>query len=345
MSGWRLRKAVFFFKHTERSGWTIPIPQVYSEPSRRRFAGPLLLTLSLVIPLTSPALADVRTVTGQGEYRMSDHDTKLDAEHLALEAAKRNALEQVATYLESVTVVRNLDLTTDEIRTYTAGSLLILDQESTTRVEDNTVVVHVDLVAQVDSDQVVQAITALRENEDARRQLVALRSELDELQQELTEANTRLATATDPEQIQALTQQRQELLSQARSNALVSQAWTDWTVGGTSVSVAPSVGYVPAPTLLIQAWQLAPWSRHVQTAQQKIMPQQALPQYSRSPVPQNMSQNRLRAAIRPWSGIMPAPRSYRTHPHPSPGTSPSFRMRPAPPRMSGSQGSRGRGRR
>jgi hypothetical protein len=38
---------------------------------------------------------------------------------LATEAAKRNALEQVATYLESMTVVEGVDVTRDEITTYT----------------------------------------------------------------------------------------------------------------------------------------------------------------------------------------------------------------------------------
>ena len=352
MTLWRRRKPVLLFKCIARSQAGLPLPQIPAGPFGprwSRFARPLLLALSLSLSLTDPALADLRTVTGEGEYRMSDHDTKLDAEYLALEAAKRNALEQVATYLESVTIVRDMDLTTDEIRTYTAGLLLILDQQSTARVEDNTVVVHVDLVAQVDPDQVTQAIAALRENEDARRQLVALRGELGELQQALTEANARLAAATDPEQIQALTRQRRELLDEARSNALISQAWTDWTVGGTGVVMAPWVGYVPAPALLVQAWQLAPWSRHVQTAQQTIMPQQPLPQYARPPVSQSRGQTRLRAAISPWSGIMPAPRSYRTYPQPYGWSPPAFRMRPAHPGSSAPQGPRGsrggRGRR
>lgn len=302
-----------------------------------------ILLLNICVPLIvmGPVLAELRTVTGEGEYRMSDHDTKLEADHLALEAAKRNALEQVATYLESVTVVRDLDITTDEIRTYTAGLLLILDQESATRVEDNTVIVRVTLVAQVDSDQVIQAITALRENEDARQQLLALRGELDQLQEELAEANERLAAATDPEQIQTLTQQRQQLLDEARSNTLLSQAWTGWTMAGAGIPAAPGISYYPPPALLVQAWQLAPWSPRVQAAQQTIMPQQPLPRYARPPLTQIASQTRPRAAIRPWSATPSAPRAYRYRPYPHNWPSPSYRMRPANPRGLAPQGSRG----
>ena len=61
--------------------------------------------------------AAVRVVTAIGEYRMGDHDTRADAVRLAIEAAKRQALEQVATYLESVTEVKNMDVTRDDIRT------------------------------------------------------------------------------------------------------------------------------------------------------------------------------------------------------------------------------------
>jgi hypothetical protein len=58
-------------------------------------------------------LAEVRVVTAQ---RMGDRDTREDAIRLATEAAKRNALEQVAVYLESITIVDGLDVTKDEIR-------------------------------------------------------------------------------------------------------------------------------------------------------------------------------------------------------------------------------------
>ena len=86
----------------------------------------LLLSLPL-LPMASLAEAEVRVVTAQGEYRMGDRDTREDAVRMATESAKRNALEQVATYLESITVVDGMDVTKDEIRTYTAGLVLVLE--------------------------------------------------------------------------------------------------------------------------------------------------------------------------------------------------------------------------
>src|SRR5437870_8359043 len=105
----------------------------------------LLICFSLSSVCVEPTAAETRTVTADGEYRMGPRDTREDAVRLATEAAKRHALEQVATYLESVTVVTNLDVTSDEIRTYTAGLILVLDQQINTRLDGDTVVIRVDL--------------------------------------------------------------------------------------------------------------------------------------------------------------------------------------------------------
>jgi hypothetical protein len=117
----------------------------------------------------TPPPAAVRVVTASGEYRMGDHDTRADAVRLAIEAAKRQALEEVATYLESVTEVRDMDVTRDDIRTYTAGVVMVLNQQVSTRLEGETVVIQADLTAQVDPNEVAQAITALRDNESAKQ--------------------------------------------------------------------------------------------------------------------------------------------------------------------------------
>src|SRR5437879_13882776 len=114
---------------------------------------------------------------------MGPRDTREHAVRLATEASKRHALEQVATYLESVTVVTNLDVTSDEIRAYTAGLILVLDQQISTRLDGDTVVIRVDLTAQVDPDELMHAIDALRENENARRDLAYLKAALDQIHQ------------------------------------------------------------------------------------------------------------------------------------------------------------------
>src|SRR5215475_10183508 len=217
--------------------------------------------------------ADVRVLTASGEYRMGDHDTRTDAIRLAVEAAKRQALEQVATYLESVTELKNMDLTRDDIRTYTAGIVMVLDQNISTRLEGETVVIHADLTAQVDPTEVAQAIATLRENESAKNELEELRAETDQLQQKLDAANQALATASSPDQVQALNQQRQDLLNQMQANALVSQAWTDWVYVTPVVYPYPWIGVQQVHGLLLQAQHLHPRNRHVPIVQQIVTTQ------------------------------------------------------------------------
>jgi hypothetical protein len=218
----------------------------------------------------TPVSAEMRIVSSQGEFRMGDRDTREDAMRLATEAAKRNALEQVATYLESVTVVEGVDITKDEIRTYTAGLILVLDQQAQLWLDGDDVVVTVDLTSQVDTEEVAQAILAFRENESARQQLATLKGEIDELHKELEATNQLLASAGSAEEAQLASVQRQDLLNRVQSNAMVSQAWTDWVMVG-PYGYPVSWGGVPPLGLLNAARSLSPSNPHVDTAHQVIV--------------------------------------------------------------------------
>ncbi|HEU5202156.1 MAG TPA: DUF4124 domain-containing protein [Nitrospira sp.] len=266
------------YRYTDDSGTLNFTTELDSIPEKYR---------SRVIPLEPDTTPDVgalapppvlRVVKSSGEYRMGDHDTRTDAIRMAMETAKREALEQVATYLESVTEVKNLDVTRDEIQTYTAGVVMVLNQETSTRIEDGTPVFHVDLTAQVDQQEVIQAITALRENESAKQELISLRAETNQLRQQLDAANQALITANTPEEVQALTQQRQQLLNHIQADDLVSQAWTDWVYVTPIIYPYPAIGVRQVNGLLLQARQLHPRNHHLQVVQQAVTAQaSALP--------------------------------------------------------------------
>jgi uncharacterized membrane protein YgcG len=296
---------------------TIAQPTVFRIPPPSLSLFTLLAILSIWPALT---LAEVRVVTAQGEHRMGDRDTREEAIRLATEAAKRNALEQVAVYLESITIVDGLDVTKDEIRTYTAGLVLVLEQKTNTTLDENTVVIRTDLVAQIDTEEVRQAIGALRENEDARRQLVELQQENDQLQQDLDAATQALAQASTSEQTQQAAQQRQNILNRVQSNAMVSQAWTDWVLVSPVVYSSSSlVGLAQLQALLNAAQGLYPTSPHVHMAQQVMTTRQpsAPPQPPFPPVPGMRQPTMPRHSITPAPGSQTAPRrlnefTYRT---------------------------------
>ena len=265
------------YTYTDDSGTPTFTTDLGAIPDKYRSqAVPLHLENSTppVVPAAQrPPSGHVRVVTASGEYRMGDQDTRADAVRLAVEAAKRETLEQVATYLESVTEITSMDVTRDDIRTYTAGIVMVLDQRITTRLEGQSVVVRADLTAQVDPDEVAQAITALRENESAKTELTALRSETDQLRLQLDAANQALADAPSPEQVLALNQERQEVLNQLQANALVSQAWTDWVYVTPVVYPYPWIGLQQVHGLLNQAHHIYPHNRHLSIVQQVITTQ------------------------------------------------------------------------
>jgi len=293
-----------------------------------RFSSSLFLLIAL-LQIPSLANAEVRTVTAQGEYRMGDRDTREDAIRLATESAKRNALEQVATYLESITVVDGMDITKDEIRTYTAGLVLVLDQQTNTTIDGDTIVVKADLVAQVDTEEVAHAIAALRENEDARVQLVALRQENEQLQRDLDAANQALANASTPDQTQQAFQQRQEILNRVQSNAMVSQAWTDWVIVSPVVYPYPWVGLAQTQALLNVARGLYPASPHVAIAQQVITTRQP-PTPPQPPSPGSTPSHLPTHQIVPGPGSVAVPRTLNEITHTTPT---------GPPRIGSQQGS------
>ena len=249
------------YRYKDDSGTLTFTTEWYSIPEKYRGEAVALEPEALARPQRQePA---VRIVTATADYRMGEHDTKMDATRMTIEAAKRQALEQVAMYLESVTEVKHLDVTRDEIRTYTAGIVTVLNQQTRTRLEDGGVVIHVDLTAQVDQNEVIQAINALRENERATHELASLRTEAEQLRQQLDAANVALATANTTEQVHALTLQRQQLLNQMQADDLVAQALTGYAY------VTPA-RVRQINELLSRARQLYPSNRHLPSVEQSM---------------------------------------------------------------------------
>ncbi|MCW5788008.1 MAG: hypothetical protein R3B11_00700 [Nitrospira sp.] len=243
------------------------------------------MALSIAWPVS--AHAEIRVVKASGEHRMTDRETRVDAIRLAGEQAKKEALEQVASYLESVTVVRDLDVTRDELRSYTAGMVLVLDQQIDTRLDGDVVVIRVDLKTQVNTDQVAQALATLKQQETVREELLALKADVDHLQQQLGEANRALAQAHSPEQSRQLNQQRANLLDQAESHAMVAQAWTDWLLIAPFAQPYPTAGLAHVQALLGLASRLNPDNPHLASARRMVAANTAPPppQPRQPPVP------------------------------------------------------------
>ncbi|MGH7259431.1 MAG: tetratricopeptide repeat protein [Nitrospiraceae bacterium] len=172
----------------------------------------------------SPVGAEIKTITATGEYRMGDNDTRTDAKRLALLDAKRLALEQAGTYLESVTEVKNLGVARDELNAYTAGIVEVTELSAKDVLEGTTHVVRVEVTAKIDTDVVARQIDALRNNETVKGELMRLRAERDQLKQEVEAKTRQLTVLKSKVEAEAVTKQRQQILTRLEAEDLLSRA-------------------------------------------------------------------------------------------------------------------------
>lgn len=189
-----------------------------------RFAARGIASVLILAGLPAVATAEIRTVTATGEYRMGDNDTRTDAKRLALLDAKRLALEQVGTYLEGVTEVKNFGLSRDEIRAYTAGIVEVTEQATRTTHEGETTVVRVDVNCKIDTAILARQIEALRQNESTRSELEQAKEEADRLRQELEGKTRELAALKSKTDVEVVLQQREQVLNQMEAKDLLVRA-------------------------------------------------------------------------------------------------------------------------
>src|SRR3989338_6791372 len=97
----------------------------------RKYIFAILVSVLLSYPLQG--FAEVKEIISEGTYNMGDCETPTVAESRALLNAKRTAIEQAGTYVESYTKVENLQLTKDEIQVLASGlmEVEILDKKRT----------------------------------------------------------------------------------------------------------------------------------------------------------------------------------------------------------------------
>lgn len=135
--------------------------------------------------------AETKTFIREYTYEAGEIDSKISCRAIALEQVKRLLLEELGTYVESVTVVRNYQIAKDEITTLTAGIV------QTTILEENWDGREYWLKAKItaDPDDVASSIEKLRNNQQLVKDLSEARDEasqalrqIDALRQELAAA-------------------------------------------------------------------------------------------------------------------------------------------------------------
>jgi tetratricopeptide (TPR) repeat protein len=169
--------------------------------------------------------AEVEIIEADSTYIMGDNDSKVDARRIALQEAKRKALELAGTYIENLTQVQNYQLTNDEIKSYTAG---ILETEVVSERMGGTTdhpEISIKTRCKIDTDILTAQINRFRASEDLKEQLSAAAREKDALQKERDALVKQLAAQTSKTKAEAARSKLDTVLAKEEANDETNKVW------------------------------------------------------------------------------------------------------------------------
>ena len=84
-----------------------------------------IITLLAALTLPTVVSAETQTLIATHTYIMGDNDSRNDARQLCFLEAKRKVLEKAGVYIESVSEVKDFQLTKDKITSFAAAILRV----------------------------------------------------------------------------------------------------------------------------------------------------------------------------------------------------------------------------
>ena len=158
------------------------------------------MTLCLPFLFPEALFSEAKVFVKEYRYQASEYDSKVSSRALATEQVKRLLAEELGTYVEAETEVKNLRLTRDRILTLTAGVIRteIVDE----KWDGKTYYLKARLAA--DPDEIAKSIRRLLADrdrtadlEDAQRENERLVQELNQLKNELRLSKTEVQKRYD----------------------------------------------------------------------------------------------------------------------------------------------------
>ena len=168
-----------------------------------------------------PSGAAVRSFIREFTYPATEMDSKISCRMIALEQVKRLLLEELGTYVESTTVVRDFQLAKDEISIFTAGVVQTIILEE--RWDGKEYWLRAQITA--DPEEIAILLQNIRKDSLLRKELEEARQEATQALTEIEKLKEQLALA-DREKIQKYTDAVSQLMA------------TDWFEKGSAWSVA-----------------------------------------------------------------------------------------------------------
>ncbi len=133
--------------------------------------------------------AEIKSLIKEYTYQASELDSKTSCRAIALEQVKRELLEELGTYIESTTVVRDAQIEKDEIKTISAGVVQtkILDE----KWDGKSFWLKAEVSA--DPDEVAASIDKIRNDQKLAEELAESQAEKGKALQEVDRLKAELA--------------------------------------------------------------------------------------------------------------------------------------------------------
>lgn len=179
------------------------------------FGGLVLIALMM---MHTAADAEVKIIEADHAYTMSDNDSKVDARRVAVQEAKRKALEQAGTYLESLREVNNYQLTREEIKAYIAGIIeteIIADEAG-----------YIKTRSRLDTDVLSAAIERYRHNENLKEQVKASSRENERLKKERDKLVKQITSEKNKAKADTARKKLNTVLMKEETNEETDKIWT-----------------------------------------------------------------------------------------------------------------------
>lgn len=168
----------------------------------RRFV--FLLMAVIFLTFSSGAKAEVKYFVKTAKAFIGDNQTKNDARMLATLEAKRMALEEAGTYVESLTIVKNAMVAKDEILAFTAGVAKTEILEERPLIEGESFGIEVKAKVTVDTSILAERIKRLREDRELLENNKQLINRNKDLEEELKQLRAELDRAKDRSEVKEL---------------------------------------------------------------------------------------------------------------------------------------------
>ena len=129
----------------------------------------IALTAFLIFPLS--AFAEIKSVTHTVQQPFGGSQSPDDARTAGIARAKREALEQFGTYIESTTIVKESRVESDEILALTAGVTKAEVVKQKTYADGEAFGIEITVKVELDTDVLDKSLKRMLEDRDHLKEL------------------------------------------------------------------------------------------------------------------------------------------------------------------------------